>query len=553
MIADPILSIKNLTVSLPSEGDRRNALEAVDLQLFAGERLCIVGESGSGKSMLARAIMQLMPSPNILVTQGEVKFQGLDLLNLSPDRMRRIRSKEIAMIFQEPMTALNPLKTIGAQIVEPLRLHTDLNRSAMHELVLKMLAQVNLPNPESLLLAYPHQLSGGQRQRAMIAMSLILEPKIILADEPTTALDVTTQAQVLSLMVDLQQKRGTSMLFITHDFAVVSEIADRVIVMQHGKVVEVGETAQVLSHPNEPYTRQLIASVPKLHPRRRSLSNSLSETTASLLEVKDLTKAFNTGAGLFSVKRSVQAVSQVDLTLAAGEALGIVGESGSGKSTLARLIIRLIKPDAGNITLNGRDFLDLNGSKLRTARNDIQMVFQDPYGSLNPRQTVRDIVTEGMILRGTSRVDAERQLSELLKTVGLDISSADRHPHQFSGGQRQRIGLARALALKPKILILDEAVSALDVSIQAQVLDLLKDIRDKFGVAMLFITHDLCVASQVCDRILVMRDGKVVEEGDTFDVFTSPQNEYTLSLLEAIPGRDWLSTLSSEKVEDATV
>ncbi|WP_340118205.1 ABC transporter ATP-binding protein [Pelagibius sp. 7325] len=538
----PVLEIRDLQVSLPTGGDRLFAIDGVSLDLHEDEILCIVGESGSGKSMMARAIMGLLPGPMVFASNGEVRFEGNNLLAASPAHMRDIRGSRIAMIFQEPMTALNPLMTIGQQIDEVLRIHTKLDRAARRQRVLAILADVHLPDPETILSAFPHQLSGGQRQRAMIAMALILEPRVIIADEPTTALDVTTQAQILQLIKEIQRKHKTGVIFITHDFSVVAEIADRVAVMQGGGLVELGKAADILNRPQQPYTKALIAAVPSLRPRAPSVSGRREE----VLQAVGLSKTFSSGGGLFGGrKREVKAVQDVNLTLRRGETIGIVGESGSGKSTLARLIIRLIQADKGEVLLHGTDFLKLNSRQVRSERKRIQMVFQDPFASLNPRYKVGHIIAEGMLLRGTPKIEACRRVNELLDLVGLDRKSADRFPHEFSGGQRQRIGVARALALDPEILIADEAVSALDVSVQAQVLRLLADIRDRLNLSMLFITHDLCVAAQVCDHIMVMRRGEVVESGATAEVFAAPKHDYTKALFKSIPGRSWIAAKDS--------
>ena len=537
MNTSALLQIRDLSVRLPDGGDREFALHGVDLDLNSNEILCVVGESGSGKSMLARAIMGLLPNPDIFTRDGEILFEGKDLLAVSDAEMRALRGDRIAMIFQEPMTALNPLMTIGRQIDEVLRVHTDLNSRARRDKVLAILGDVHLPDPQAIQAAYPHQLSGGQRQRAMIAMALVLEPRIIIADEPTTALDVTTQAQILKLIAEIQREHHTGVLFITHDFGVVAEIADRIAVMRHGNLLEAGPSNEVLYHPANSYTRALIDAVPGLTPKD-ARAESTGET---VLEAQGLRKTFVSGGGIFGGRRTVAAVDDIALTLKRGETLGIVGESGSGKSTLARLIIRLIEADQGDVTLDGADFLALSGKNLRTQRQRIQMVFQDPFASLNPRYKVRQIITEGMLLQGKSGAEAETRLTELLDLVGLDVSAADRFPHQFSGGQRQRIGIARALALEPEILIADEPVSALDVSVQDQVLRLLADIRDRLQLAMLFITHDLCVAAQICDRIAVMRHGRIVEEGPAAQIISDPQADYTQALFNAIPGRDWIS------------
>jgi peptide/nickel transport system ATP-binding protein len=536
------LEAEQLEVVFGRGSQRVEAVRGVSFSVLENESFGIVGESGSGKSMMARAIMGLLPGPKVFASGGEVRFEGENLLQASSTRLRDIRGSRIAMIFQEPMTALNPLMTIGEQIDEVLRIHTDMDRAARRKRVIEILGDVHLPDPESILSAYPHQLSGGQRQRAMIAMALILEPRLIIADEPTTALDVTTQAQILQLIKEVQRNRQTGVIFITHDFSVVAEIADRVAVMQNGKLVELGTAKNILTNPQEPYTKSLIAAVPSLSPRPAATGPRRGE----VLQAIGLSKTFTSGGGLFGGrKREVKAVQDVTLTLRRGETIGIVGESGSGKSTLARLIIRLIAADKGEVLIEGNDFLKLNGRQARRQRKRIQMVFQDPFASLNPRYKVGQIIAEGPLLQGVPRQEATRRVNELLDLVGLDRKSAERFPHEFSGGQRQRIGIARALALDPEILIADEAVSALDVSVQAQVLRLLADIRDRLNLSMLFITHDLCVAAQVCDHIMVMRRGEVVEAGPTAEVFAAPKHDYTKALFNSIPGRAWIAAKES--------
>jgi peptide/nickel transport system ATP-binding protein len=535
-MADTALAIEGLTVELPAWAERRHAVEEVSLTLRRDEILCVVGESGSGKSVMARAVMRLLPEPRVRATAGRILYGDEDLLQASPARMREIRGGAVSMIFQEPMTALNPLMTIGRQVEEMVRTHLPIGRAERRRKVLDVLRDVRLPDPERILEAYPHEISGGQRQRAMIAMALVLEPSILIADEPTTALDVTTQAQILALIKELQRKRRTGVLFITHDFGVVAEIADRVAVMQRGRLVELGEAEKVLNTPCHSYTRSLIAAVPSLAPRA-------ARTQAEgppILEVEAVDKTFGAGRWFFARgRRNVHAVKSVTLAVRRGETLGLVGESGSGKSTLARCIIRLVEPDSGAVRLGDTELTGLSRRKMRPLRKRIQMVFQDPFGSLNPRLKVAQLVAQGPMVHGMPEREALALAGELLALVGLDPRAADRFPHEFSGGQRQRIGLARALAVRPDVLIADEPVSALDVSVQAQVLQLLADIRERFHLAMLFITHDLRVAAQVCDRIAVMRHGEVVEEGPTAEVFVRAEHPYTRELLAAVPGKGW--------------
>lgn len=533
-----LLEITDLHVGLPAGGQRKYAVESANFHLDANEILCVVGESGSGKSLTARAIMGLLPKPHVHIAKGEVNFLGEDLATVSEARLRQIRGSEISMIFQEPMTALNPVMTIGNQIDEVFRFHEKMPGQERRSRALKLLQDVQLPDPEQALGAYPHQLSGGQRQRAMIAMALALDPKILIADEPTTALDVTTQAQVLRLIKEMQESHGTGVVFITHDFGVVADIADRVAVMQNGLVVETGTTDEVLRRPTHPYTQALMAAVPSLIPRA-----ARPRSDETVLRVNGLTKTYTGGGGLFGGKaRVVHAAKEVTLDLTRGETLGIVGESGSGKSTVARCIVRLNDAEAGEILLGNTDLRPLGRAAMRPHRAQIQMVFQDPFASLNPRSKVGRIIAQGPEMYGASRDEAREKALELLRIVGLDDRAYDRFPHEFSGGQRQRIGIARALALEPKVLVADEPVSALDVSIQAQILDLLDEIRDRMNLSMIFITHDLRVAAQVCDRIAVMQRGEVVEIGPTAKIFANPKHAYTTELLGAVPGKGWFSS-----------
>ncbi|MCY1204066.1 Glutathione import ATP-binding protein GsiA [compost metagenome] len=531
-----LLRIDNLTVDLPPGADRPHAIKGLSLSAHAGEILCVVGESGSGKSLTAGAILGLLPQ-GVRASAGQVLWEGQDLLRLPPDALRRLRGKRIGMIFQEPMTALNPLRTIGDQIAEVFRTHTRLPRAEIRRRTLDLLESVRLPDPARALGAYPHELSGGQRQRAMIAMALALEPALLIADEPTTALDVTTQAQILHLIHDLQRRKGTAVLFITHDFGVVAEIADRVAVMQRGELVESGTAQQVLEHPRHPYTRALIGAVP---PLAASATRPAPDAGApAILRTQGLSKTYRKRGWLGRPGRETRALDDVTLTLRQGATLGIVGESGSGKSTLARTLLGLALPDAGGIVLDGEP-LGFKGAAARRAHaRRVQMVFQDPYGSLNPRQRVGEIVSRGPIVHGASRAEALARTRELFELVGLSPDALRRYPHEFSGGQRQRIGLARALAMRPQVLIADEPVSALDVSVQAQVLALLARLREQLGLSILFITHDLRVAAQVCDDVAVMKDGRVVEEGPCAQVFGQPSHPYTQALLAAVPGRRW--------------
>jgi len=532
---EDLLTITGLTVALPEGADRAHAVENIDLAIASNEIVCMVGESGSGKSVTSHAILGLLPVPYVRPIAGSILFQGEDLLKLSDERLRAIRGNRIAMIFQEPMTALNPVLTIGDQIAEAIRVHRPLPQHAMRQRLIELLAAVNLPDPAQLVDVFPFRLSGGQRQRVMIAMALALEPDLLIADEPTTALDVTTQAQILRLIRDLQAQKRMGVLFVTHDFGVVAEIATRVAVMEKGRLVEFGPAADVLDRPAHAYTRKLIAAVPRLE-RNPSVRTT---GTRPVLTCTDVNKTFVTGRGFFGKSRVVPALRRVGLTLHQGETLGVVGESGSGKSTLARAVVRLIDIDAGSIMFGDTDFAGLKGRALRAARSRVQMVFQDPYASLNPREKVSTIITRGLRIQGLARRPARDKAAEMLALVGLDQSALDRFPHEFSGGQRQRIALARALVLDPAVLVADEPVSSLDVSIQAQVLELLDDIRRRLDLSMLFITHDLRIAAQVCDTVAVMKSGEVVEYGPTATIFANPAHAYTRQLMDAIPGRDW--------------
>lgn len=525
-----LVSIHDLSIALPRGGDRSFAVQSVSLAIQPNQIACIVGESGSGKSLTAHAIMGLLPR-GVSVASGIIDFDNVDLLREPPVAMNKRRGRDIAMIFQDPMAALNPVVAIGSQVTEQIRAHRAISESQALKQAAEILYQMGLPDVGGLLKAYPHQLSGGQRQRVMIAMALSLSPKLLIADEPTTALDVTTQAQILKLIKRIQADREMSVLLITHDFGVVADMADTVAVMHQGRIVESGDAKTVLSSPSHSYTRALIAAVPKG-------VNYLAapSVSAPVVKVEGLVKHFRRG-GLFSRVPTVTALNDVALTLSRGETLGIVGESGSGKSTLARCVIRLLNPDAGQIFLEGVDIARTKEKRLRPLRHKIQMVFQDPFSSLNPRQTIGDLITAGPRAHGENARQARLRAAEMLTLVGLNPETMNRFPHEFSGGQRQRIGLARALMLKPDILIADEPVSALDVTVQAQVLKLLDEVRAKMNLAMLFITHDMRVAAEICHRVMVMRQGRVIECGPTSNIFTNPATDYTKTLLAAIPGR----------------
>ncbi|WPB56321.1 ABC transporter ATP-binding protein [Xylophilus sp. GOD-11R] len=532
--ARPILEIRKLKVRLPGGGDRRYAVEDISLTVHAHEIVCIVGESGSGKSVTSGAVMGLLPRNVLTLESGQILLAGEDITHAGLARLQKLRGDRMAMIFQEPMTALNSLMRVGQQIAEVFQCHARaLGPDAVAERVLALLADVRLPSPETLQNAYPHQLSGGQRQRVMIAMALAMEPGLIIADEPTTALDVTSQAQVLRLLKELRGRHRNGVLFITHDFDVVAEIADRVVVMQAGRIVEQGKAAEVLSNPQHPYTRRLLDARPRGDFRAR---RTWTENVVAL-EVRDLTMRFETRSMFKSRRRTVDALGGVSLTLARGETLGVVGESGSGKTTLGRCLARFATPTSGEILVDGVSVAGLGSGPSRELCKRVQMVFQDPFRSFNPRRTVGRTLAEGPLNFGASASAVQARMLEMLELVSMDASALDRYPHEFSGGQRQRLSIARALMMDPEILIADEAVSALDVSVQAQILDLLESIRERLGLSMIFITHDLRVAARLCHRIAVMQRGKLVELGTAENVFLRPSSDYTRELVAAIPGQ----------------
>jgi len=526
----PVLTVEGLDIRLPPGADRALAVQGASLQLLPGQTLCVVGESGSGKSMIANAIMGLLPLPQVAPVAGRILFQGQDLLQLNEAGLRRLRGCRIGMVFQEPMTALNPVMRIGEQIGEVFDAHTSLPAAEKRQRILAALADVGLPDPALLIDSYPFRLSGGQRQRVMIACAMALEPALLICDEPTTALDVTTQAQILALIKALQRRRGTAVLFITHDFGVVAQIADQVVVMQTGCIVEAGAARQVLRAPQHAYTRQLIAAIPQGQARAPQ-----AEADAKVvLQVQDLCKTHVTGRGLFSRGRRVEAAKDVSFTLRQGQTLGLVGESGSGKSSVGRCLVGLSPFESGRIVFKGRSLLS-GGSLMRQSGGKIQMVFQDPNASLNPRQKIGSAIAAGPIAQGVPVAEALARTRELLALVGLGPEAAERWPHEFSGGQRQRICIARALAMQPELLVADEPVSALDVSVQAQVLKLFAEVRQRFQLAMVFITHDLRVAGEMCDHIAVMQRGRVVEHGPTAEVLNNPRHAYTQALINAVP------------------
>ncbi len=527
---ETILEIRNLSIALPKGGDRKYAVEDVSLTLKRGEITCIVGESGSGKSVMTSAIMNDV-SPRLTIERGEVLFDGQDVLGFSAKELNEMRGARISMIYQEPMAALNPAMKIGKQVEEVFKLHRpEISKAQRYQEALGLLEQMKLPTPKRIYDSYPHQVSGGQCQRVVIAMALACKPDVLIADEPTTALDVTTQAEILSLINDLKHVYNNATVFITHDFGVVADIADRVAVMCWGKVIEEGTTEEVLLSPKEDYTKLLVDAMPLLETTR---TPEPARDDTPIVAVEALHKTYSSG------NKQVHALNGAHFALRRGETLGVVGESGSGKSTLAKTLIRLTEPTSGTVMINGHDFLALQNAPLQEARRQIQMIFQDPYGSLNPTQTVGEIITRGPILRGTSAKEAKVQAMELLELVGLKAEAYDRTPRNFSGGQRQRIGIARALSMNPDVVIADESVSALDLSIQKQVLRLMNDLQRQYKMAIIFITHDLRVAAQISDYITVMEKGVMVEFGTAEDVFAKPKHPYTRKLLDAAPGRDW--------------
>ena len=520
-MTQPVLQVDHLSVALPNGADRPMALQHISLQLRAGETLCVVGESGSGKSVLATTVMGLLDG-ELKVASGSVRLQGESLLDASQARLRGLRGRAMGMVFQEPMTALNPVMRCGGQIDELLRTHTDWSAAQRREAVLEMLAQVRLPDPERMWHSYPHQLSGGQRQRIVIAMAMVMKPALLICDEPTTALDVTTQKDILQLIQTLQQETGSAVLFITHDMGVVADIADQVLVMHRGEAVELGSRAQVLTTPQAPYTQALLAAVPSMTPP----AARVIADTPPLLRAVAVGKTYDTN----------RALHDASVALRAGETVGIVGESGSGKSTLARCVLRLIDPSSGEIFWGEDEIATLPETRLRPLRHRVQVVFQDPNRSLNPRMTVGESLMEGARNFGMGASEAKALAEQLLQQVQLPTQAMARYPRQFSGGQRQRIAIARALACRPQVLVADEAVSALDVSVQAQILQLLRQVQQQYGLGLLFITHDLRVAAQLCDSVIVMHQGQIVERGNTATLYAQPQHAYTRALMASAPG-----------------
>ena len=527
--SEPLLSIRDLSIAFGHGAREVLAVDRVSFDIRKGETMALVGESGSGKSITALSVMKLLPYPAAHHPSGSIKFQGRELLTMSEQQIRDVRGNDITIIFQEPMTSLNPLHTIEKQIREILSLHQGLNAGAARAKIIELLGQVGIPDPAGRLGSYPHQLSGGQRQRVMIAMALANKPDLLIADEPTTALDVTVQAQILKLLKDIQTQLGMSMLFITHDLGIVRKLADRVCVMQRGKIVEQGEVERVFTAPEHPYTRALLAAEPKPDP-------ALPRPDAPIvIETKDLKVWFPVKRGVMrKVVGHIKAVDGVSIELRKGETLGVVGESGSGKTTLGLAILRLIS-STGPIVFMGHAIEGLKFKQMRPFRHDMQIVFQDPYGSLSPRMAVSDIVEEGLWVHhpGLSRAEREQRVVAALTDVGLDPATRFRYPHEFSGGQRQRIAVARALALEPTFIVLDEPTSALDMLIQSQMVDLLRDLQKRHDLTYMFISHDLRVVAALASRLLVMRNGKMVEEGAAAELFKAPKTEYTRALFAA--------------------
>ncbi|HRM15851.1 MAG TPA: ABC transporter ATP-binding protein [Acinetobacter parvus] len=563
----PLLEVENLHISFKGENKQWiETVKGISFTIPKNKTVALVGESGSGKSVTSLAIMGLLPKgQSQIANQSKISFEGKDLLNLSAKEIRKICGKEIAMIFQEPMSSLNPVFTVGDQIAEVLRIHLGMGRKQARVRVLELLHEVGIPSPESRIDAYPSQLSGGQQQRVMIAMAIACKPKLLIADEPTTALDVTIQKQIIDLLESLRQRHQMSMLFITHDLALVGEIADEVIVMRHGEIREAGKVEQVLQQPKDVYTRALLHCRPQLSSRPYRLpvtsdfmkqdengqlveATNLSELNLKqrsrgltgeeqiVLEVKDLKKSFYSRKGLWG-RDEFQAVKGISFQLAKGKTLGLVGESGSGKTTIGLLLMRLHEATGGQALIGGKDILAMTEKEFSQYQRKIQIIFQNPYASLNPRFTIGQILLEPMRIHGIGQNDAERKKMalELLEKVSLPIDAYDRYPHEFSGGQRQRIAIARCLTLKPEILICDESVSALDVSVQAQVLNLLQDLQDEFGLSYIFISHDLSVVKYISDQVMVMNHGELVEIANSDELYLHPQHEYTKKLLNAIP------------------
>ena len=532
----PLLEIKDLAISLTKHGIVSPLVRGVSFAIEEKETLAVVGESGCGKSLTSLAIMGLLGNSQVSMTSGSIKFYNREVTNILPDKRRELMGNQMAMIFQEPMTSLNPVYKIGDQIVESLLQHKELSRAQARARAIELLDLVRIPEPKRRIENFPHQMSGGQRQRVMIAMALSCEPKLLIADEPTTALDVTIQAEILDLISTLQNELGMAIMFITHDMAVAAEISNKIIVMEKGYIVERGEINQVFISPKHPHTQKLLDSVRRLSDAK-SNNRKVSRNAAQILRVKNLHKHFQTGGGLFGKKSWLKAVNGISFEICEGEVLGLVGESGCGKSTVGRTLIHLEKATSGQALFDDQQIFSMSVSKFRPLRRDIQMIFQDPYASLNPRLKIEQILSEPLFIHGlvSSKHDARILIQQTLESVGLDCEVMQRYPHEFSGGQRQRISIARVMILKPRLIIADEAVSALDVSVQAQVLRLIKKLQSENNISMLFISHDLGVVRHLSDRVAVMYQGRIVEIGDKNQIFDAPTHEYTKKLLASIP------------------
>ncbi len=570
---ESLLEIQNLSIDFITESGNVSALDNISFSVNKNEIVALVGESGSGKSVTALSVLQLLPSPPAKYSSGKIIFNGADILSFNQKQLQEIRGNEIGMIFQEPMTSLNPVLTCGEQVMEAILLHKKISKEEGRSRTISWFEKVKLPDPASVFSRYPHQLSGGQKQRVMIAMAMCCEPALLICDEPTTALDVTVQKTILQLIKELQEQTGMAVIFITHDLGVVAEIADRAMVMYKGKIVEEGKVHRLFNNPSHPYTKALLACRPVNHPRGERLpvvadflttdGIRISESgigvseikpgppqhpsdkypipkSPILMSVKNISVLFPTKRTLLGkTKTWVKAVDDVSFDVYKGETLGLVGESGCGKTTLGRTVLRLIDPDKGTIVYNGKDLTAEKKEDLRSLRKEIQIVFQDPYSSLNPRLTIGDAISEPMKVHGIGKTENSRKekVMELLEKVDLQSKHYDRYPHEFSGGQRQRIVIARALSLNPSFIVCDESVSALDVSVQAQVLNLLNDLKKEFGFTVIFISHDLSVVRYISDRIMVMNKGRIVETGPADEVYYRPKTEYTQKLVASIPGK----------------
>ena len=534
--SNDVLRVRDLRTEVATPEGSRVVVDGLSFDLAAGRTLCIAGESGSGKSMTALSIMRLLPEPMARVGGGSIRLAGRELLTLSETEMRRVRGGDVAMIFQEPMTSLNPVLSIGRQLVEAIRAHPPLDRSAAREAAVDALEAVRISEPQRRLGQYPHELSGGMRQRVMIAMALAGRPKVLIADEPTTALDVTVQAEILDLIRTLQAEYGTALLLITHDMGVVAEMADHVIVMKDGGMVESGGVEQIFAAPENTYTQALLAAVPRLGAMAGKPQPAGRTQSSPVLRVRDLAVRFDIKGGIFQRTRTqVRAVRDISFSIAAGETFALVGESGCGKSTTAKALLGLV-PWEGEIEVAGQETHGLGARAMKAVRRNIQMVFQDPYASLDPRMRVGDLVAEPLIIHGVATGSAARdRVAELFRRVGMTPEQMSMHPHEFSGGQRQRICIARALALSPKIIVADESVSALDVSVQARVLDRMRKLQEELGISYLFISHDMAVVEQISHRVAVMYRGEIVEMGTRGQVFETPRHPYTQRLLDAVP------------------